>query len=1010
MEIHTEGNQMKQKNVRNHRNVQKKAPFYREPFFGALWGMMLLGCLLIFHNYIFGNETLVFDDIGSDTRQQYLMLYNSLVNHVRCGNLPFWDFSNGLGANAFVIQLTHPLLVFVYLGGILSGPEHLAGLMIYYYMAEICLSGSFCYLYLTGYRLSGPCKMIASFLYAFNGYLMIWGQHYQLGSIVVLLPLLYYFIDELIRAWRGPDSSDFNTEKKSRLRSALGIAAIGGIILLNGYYQGYMSFLAAGIYVCIRVFITEKLPFTRRLSLLFAQAGSLGGGLILGMLNLLPSFSLIFSSSSRMDSGGTSSLSAFLRGIRRNLNLWPRSYYKDLWYRFFGNNLQGTPVTHMGWENYYEQINLFFSALLFLLLIQFFFTLRRQEGTLHQKTARVLGAVLIVFSVTVKLGSYVFNGFAYAFERHTFLFMPFFALLCGWMLGQVLEKRIFSRIGFMVGAAGLAMVYVRAWQINRESQCRMNAGILLATGLGMIAVLWISGQRKPGALSGYNEDDSASASVLNFPEKATDTVSNQSIGRKKPKTIFAGREYKTHMTAASTVGILAVLLFIHVISDARLGFTGRYSVKKNDPDYFEKTYHGDVTEALEWIAGQDDSFCRVEKTFSTAAAYMESCAQGYYGVSTYNSVQNRNIQNFVEGLWPGLLTGYDTNHYLFSNDLTNVPMASLTGVKYLLSDRDDLRLNGWERLHQTGTVTIYRNLTAHGLGTAYQTILTEEEFQNRPEGVDVPALLQDVLIVDEKESALSEQERDAVWNRYRLEEVEGKETFPEEGITGKGEGFRISLPDFDEADSTDVDPVCTAVLRVSADRPVLIHVQLEEGVETVLFNNGNRSSRFRLRIPSAVREIKLYANDPQAILQVEELRFYRSQPGWKSEKKTHIHDTDNEAKESDIRIERPLRDDRLTGTMSLQEDGIVLLTIPYEKGWEVLVDGKPAELLCGDYGFLAFHAEAGTHALTIEFHAPGLKTGALLSGAGWLAWLLLLFFARSLTQNKQSVKIKFCIL
>ena len=49
---------------------------------------------------------MIFNDIGSDTWQQYIMNYTSIVNHLRDGSFSLWDFNNGLGINQFNFNQT----------------------------------------------------------------------------------------------------------------------------------------------------------------------------------------------------------------------------------------------------------------------------------------------------------------------------------------------------------------------------------------------------------------------------------------------------------------------------------------------------------------------------------------------------------------------------------------------------------------------------------------------------------------------------------------------------------------------------------------------------------------------------------------------------------------------------------------------------------------------------------------------------------------------------------------
>lgn len=69
----------------------------------------------------------------------------------------------------------------------------------------------------------------------------------------------------------------------------------------------------------------------------------------------------------------------------------------------------------------------------------------------------------------------------------------------------------------------------------------------------------------------------------------------------------------------------------------------------------------------------------------------------------------------------------------------------------------------------------------------------------------------------------------------------------------------------------------------------------------------------------------------------------------------------------------------IKGTVSAPKDATLLLTIPYEKGWQVFVDGKKAssyELL---ETFLAVDFEKGTHEIVLKYHILGLKEGIFIS-------------------------------
>lgn len=61
--------------------------------------------------------------------------------------------------------------------------------------------------------------------------------------------------------------------------------------------------------------------------------------------------------------------------------------------------------------------------------------------------------------------------------------------------------------------------------------------------------------------------------------------------------------------------------------------------------YYRELYSQDVQNALEYLRETDSEFYRVEKDYSSGTISMDSLAQNYRGISTYNSVMNGNVKN-----------------------------------------------------------------------------------------------------------------------------------------------------------------------------------------------------------------------------------------------------------------------------------------------------------------------------------------------------------------------------
>ncbi|MBQ8262125.1 MAG: YfhO family protein [Lachnospiraceae bacterium] len=89
-------------------------------------------------------------------------------------------------------------------------------------------------------------------------------------------------------------------------------------------------------------------------------------------------------------------------------------------------------------------------------------------------------------------------------------------------------------------------------------------------------------------------------------------------------------------------------------------------------------------------------------------------------------------------------------------------------------------------------------------------------------------------------------------------------------------------------------------------------------------------------------------------------------------------------------------DGYVKGTVTATEEKpFLFLTIPYENGWTVLVDGEKADCLAlVDNTFLGVELEPGEHVVEFVFEAPMSKIGILCSIIGAVLWLGILIYEK----------------
>ena len=85
----------------------------------------------------------------------------------------------------------------------------------------------------------------------------------------------------------------------------------------------------------------------------------------------------------------------------------------------------------------------------------------------------------------------------------------------------------------------------------------------------------------------------------------------------------------------------------------------------------------------------------------------------------------------------------------------------------------------------------------------------------------------------------------------------------------------------------------------------------------------------------------------------------------------------------------------------LGADETVITTIPAEDGWQLYIDGAPAEYKVYQNAFISFDVPSGDHAAELVFTAPGLKAGACVSCAGAVLLAAFVFIDKKVLKKKE---------
>lgn len=96
------------------------------------------------------------------------------------------------------------------------------------------------------------------------------------------------------------------------------------------------------------------------------------------------------------------------------------------------------------------------------------------------------------------------------------------------------------------------------------------------------------------------------------------------------------------------------------------------------------------------------------------------------------------------------------------------------------------------------------------------------------------------------------------------------------------------------------------------------------------------------------------------------------------------------------------REDRINYTMDVNNKGVCTVSLPYDDGFTVLVDGKKVEKKKVMDFMLGFDIDTGTHDIVITYMPKGFILGSILSAAGILLLIAMIIIDKSKVLKKQS--------
>lgn len=592
--------------------------------------VLALGIAVVYGNFFLGTSSFSYLDVGSDTTHQYVPYYLNLLDSVREGTLGLWNFDYGLGASFMSYQswTLDPFNLALIPLGLALGNSKLALILVFIQALKILVCGFVFDHILTRYCELPVSRILGSALFAFCGYLILWGQHYWLGSVIVMAAVVTLAVELMLERWSIP-------------RFAL-LGASVALTVMMSTYSGFMVMLYAATYAALRTVAVKDCKSFSDWARAFAPlAAPVVCGLLVSCLTVIPYATLLLGESSRV-TGSSEDVSTASKMLRYLTGFVPLRWIPAILSRLLGNGLMVTmsdfpeglvPATAaIDVVNTYEFIQLGFGCAAIVLLGQFAHWAARDLGRREQTLIGIAATLCALYCVNYFLPA-LSNVFVNPKYRSAFAlaFPTCIAMAVGF------EKRVAAGHVALAPLAvcGALTLLILGYALLNAQDGRMESALFLLAAVALIGLL--------GLLA------------------------------KKPelKGLIAA------LVLALAVGSSVVDAFF--VTNNRTWATPEYF-----PAQVENEATAETIEALDWVSEQGEGFVRVEKLYIDWTHLEDSLVQGYEGVASYNSTLDSDVIDFYHELWPNMLVGSSAYQDLL-NDPAHPQLLAQLGVKYLLS-------------------------------------------------------------------------------------------------------------------------------------------------------------------------------------------------------------------------------------------------------------------------------------------------------------------------------------
>lgn len=355
--------------------------------------------------------------------------------------------------------------------------------------------------------------------------------------------------------------------------------------------------------------------------------------------------------------------------------------------------------------------------------------------------------------------------------------------------------------------------------------------------------------------------------------------------------------------------------------------------------------------------------------------------------SLYSSISNPVYSAFFQHTFEHALP-YRNSLILATTN--NLPFQTLMGERYLVSNCEQ-DLIGYIKLSEKGNTCLYENESVFPIGYGSDQLLSEMEFETLSYPNRVEALLQKIVVPHHlmNETLLESKMDSVILSPSRFQVEDGLETKSTEN------GFTIKATKKSKALYTFEQPLANKLLLI--DFEVTEEPSCKNGDISITINGiTNKLTCSSWQYKNENHRFAYIISEKN--LETLEITFTK---GTYPLENFHIYTLDYDLIKDNSEALYPFiidmehtKGDQIIGDVAMNNDGYFVLSVPYDKGFQVLVDGEEIAYEKVNTAFLGFPLTSGNHHIEITYEAPWYKIGKLISLSSFIVYVIYLIFLK----------------